>query len=672
MRTMQVDVSSPTPGIALGERRNVTGAARWPFLVFLALAALLLVATWPHIAAMNYEWGDFASNSVLVQRAKAFRLLHGNYSRVGFYHPGPAILYVLAAGEALFHDLLGLTSPIGGQRVAVIFYTSAWVSVASAMLARLLGGVASGLIAAAVLIGATLYYLPEALTGLWFPDLYYFPFVAFSAALALAVRGDVRHLPVLALSMGVLVNGHVSFAAITVVMIAFGLAANGLLGRIGVIPGDDSWWSVGFVARHGRRIAGSVALGALFLVPLLIDTALHYPGQVPAYLAYKSGHAGNGLRESLGFALSYFGPAPLAAAVVGAALILAFSTRGFGLRSGGAAALLAALLGASIATVLYARVGVDNLSESYIAYYFYAAPALALAGAAGCLSAAIRGAARNVVVTAVVAAVALFVQIKLREPLPYEYHFDVRYMPELYREVTALGPNLALDLDTSPEGNRWSKVWFNIAGLQAYASRLGQRPFCIANHWHIVFSPGYRCSDRELAADRHLLVMADAPAPPGFKTVLEDHDLSFVDGSEPEGGIDEILRVVDDRQVFSASILGTGWSDVEEASVWSDADEATLRIRAPAGAHRLRLDLDAFTPNGHVQRVSVSVDGGPGREIVFDGTRGRRWEAFDLPSGTGADRRVVLRFADPISPKQAGLSDDGRRLGVLLYAVAFD
>ena len=334
---MRVDVSSPTPGIVLGERRGVTGAAMWPFLVFLALAALLLAATWPHIAAMNYEWGDFASNSVLVQRAKAFRLLHGNYSRVGFYHPGPAILYVLAAGEALFHDLLGLTSPIGGQRVAVIFYTSAWVSVTAAMLARLLGAVASGLIAAAVLIGATLYYLPEALTGLWFPDLYYFPFVAFSAALALAVRGDVRHLPVLALSMGVLVNGHVSFAAITIVMIAFGLAANGLLGRIGVIPGDDSWWSMGFVARHGRRIAGSVALGALFLVPLLIDTVIHYPGQVPAYLAYKSGHAGNGLGESLRFALSYFGPAPLAAAVVGAALILAFWTRGFGLRSGGAA-----------------------------------------------------------------------------------------------------------------------------------------------------------------------------------------------------------------------------------------------------------------------------------------------------------------------------------------------
>ena len=665
MGTMRIDVSSTTPGAKHGEHRGFTGAALWPLWVFLAMGTLLMAVTWPHIAAMNYEWGDFASNSVLVQRAKAFRLLHGNYSRVGFYHPGPAIIYVLAAGEALFHDLLGLTSPIGGQRVAVVLYSSAWVSAIAAMLARLFGDISFGLIAAAVLVGATLYYLPEALTGLWFPDLYYFPFAAFSVALALAIRGDVRHLPVLALAMGILVNGHVSFAAITVVMIAFGLAANAVLGRLGVLPGDASWWSMRFVARHGRGIAGSVALGALFLVPLLVDAVVHYPGQVPAYLAYKSGHAGNGLRESLGFALSYLGPAPLAAAVGVAALILAFRTRG-------GAALLAALLGALVATVLYARVGVDNLSESYIAFYFYAAPALVLAGAAARLAASLDGAARNALATIAVLAAASYGRVELEKPLPYEYHFDVKYMPELYREVTALGPNLALDLDTSAEGNRWSKVWFNIAGLQAYASRLGQRPFCIANHWHIVFSPEYRCSEQELAADRRLLVMADAPAPPGFKIVLADHDLSFVDGSEPEGGVDEILRLVDDRQVFSAGILGTGWSDVEEASVWSDADEATLRVRAPAGAHRLKLDLDAFTPNGHVQRVSVSIDGGPGREIVFDGTRGRQWETFDLPTGTSADHRVTLRFADPLSPKQAGLSEDGRRLGVLLYAVAFE
>ena len=659
------------PGTSLGERRHVTGATMWPLSVFVVVAALLLAVTWPHVAAMNYEWGDFASNSLLVQRAKAFRLLHGNYSRVGFYHPGPAILYVLAAGEALFHDALGLTSPIGGQRIAVIIYTSAWVSLIAAMLARLFGTISSGLIATAVLVGATLYYLPEAFTGLWFPDLYYFPFAAFSVAVGLAIRGDLRFLPALAVSMGFLVNGHVSFASTTVVMIALGLVANAVLGRIGVVPREDSWWSFAFVARNWRRIGASAVLAALFLIPLLVDTILHYPGQVPAYLAYKSGHPPNSLSESVGFALSYFGSVPVAAAVVCAALILALRSRASGLRSGGAAALLAALLGALFATVLYARIGVDNLSEAYIAFYFYAAPALAFAGAAACLTAPLANTLRKASIIYAAVAATSFGWAELSKPLSYEYHFDVKYMPELYREVTALGPQLALDLDISNEGNRWSKVWFNIVGLEAYASRLGQKPFCIANHWHIVFSPAYRCSDEELASDRRLLVMADAAAPPG-KVVLEDHDLSFVDESQPAGDIDRILRVVDDHQLFSASILGTGWSDVEEASVWSDGDQASLHVRAPDGAHRLKLDLDAFTPKGHVQRVSVSVDGGPARELVFDATQERRWEALDLPPGAGADHHVTLRFADPLSPKQAGLSDDTRRLGVLLYAIGFD
>ena len=667
---MRDELSSTRSSTALDERRGVLGTRLWPLSVFVVMVALLLAVTWPHIAAMNYEWGDFASNSLLVQRAKAFRLLHGNYSRVGFYHPGPAILYVLAAGEAVFHDALGLTSPIGGQRIAVIIYTSAWVSLISAMLARLFGSITSGLMAMAVLVGATLYYLPEAFTGLWFPDLYYFPFAAFSVAVGLAIKGDVRYLPALAVSMGFLVNGHVSFASTTIVMIAFGIAENAVLVRIGAIPVGDRW-SFGFIARHRRSIVASAVVAALFLVPLLIDTLVHYPGQIPAYLAYKSGHTGNSLAESIGFVVSYFGPVPVVVAVVCAALVLAFCSRVSRLRSGGAAALLAALLGALFATVLYARIGVDNLSESYIAYYFYAAPALAFAGAAACLAAALGNSLRKAVVIYTVIAATSFGWAELSKPLSYEYHFNVKYMPELYREVTALGPNLALDLDTSPEGNRWSKVWFNIVGLEAYASRLGQKPFCIANHWHIVFSPAYRCSDQELAADRRLLVMADALAPPG-RIVLEDHDLFFVDGSQPVGDIDRIIRVADDRQLFSASILGTGWSDVEEASVWSDSDEANLRIRAPDAAHHLKLDLDAFTPNGHVQLVSVTVDGGPARELVFDGAQGRRWEALDLPPEVGADHHVTLRFADPLSPRQAGLSDDSRRLGVLLYAVAFD
>src|SRR5262245_44325659 len=53
-----------------------------------------------------HEHADFAANSLLILRAKERPLLHGHYSRLRFYHPGPGILYFLAGSEWLLSDLL--------------------------------------------------------------------------------------------------------------------------------------------------------------------------------------------------------------------------------------------------------------------------------------------------------------------------------------------------------------------------------------------------------------------------------------------------------------------------------------------------------------------------------------------------------------------------------------
>src|SRR4051794_8416728 len=66
------------------------------------------------ILALHLSWRDLdsagysAATDMLVQDAKRLALLHGNYSRVGFYHPGPHLFYLMAAGEFLFRDLLGI------------------------------------------------------------------------------------------------------------------------------------------------------------------------------------------------------------------------------------------------------------------------------------------------------------------------------------------------------------------------------------------------------------------------------------------------------------------------------------------------------------------------------------------------------------------------------------
>src|SRR3954453_22047401 len=90
---------------------------RWSALgVFAILAAVMLIASLPVARIVTFEYTDYAANTLLVLDAKSLILLKGNYSRVGFNHPGPIFLYVMAIGEIFFHDILGLTRyPFGGQ-----------------------------------------------------------------------------------------------------------------------------------------------------------------------------------------------------------------------------------------------------------------------------------------------------------------------------------------------------------------------------------------------------------------------------------------------------------------------------------------------------------------------------------------------------------------------------
>ena len=56
---------------------------------YFTLFALFLTINWHVISSATYEGTDFAANSLLIQDAKALNLLVGNYSRIGFNHPGP-------------------------------------------------------------------------------------------------------------------------------------------------------------------------------------------------------------------------------------------------------------------------------------------------------------------------------------------------------------------------------------------------------------------------------------------------------------------------------------------------------------------------------------------------------------------------------------------------------
>jgi len=82
----------------------------WPPVVAVFFAASADIHTrLPHLSRRDLDSAGYsAATDMLVQDAKRLALLHGNYSRVGFYHPGPHLFYLMAAGEFLFRDLLGI------------------------------------------------------------------------------------------------------------------------------------------------------------------------------------------------------------------------------------------------------------------------------------------------------------------------------------------------------------------------------------------------------------------------------------------------------------------------------------------------------------------------------------------------------------------------------------
>ncbi len=93
-----------------------------------ALVVLLCVRNRFLFSTRLYEDADMGANSILVEQARHFTLLIGNYSRDHFHHPGPAYMYVMAAGESLFWAWLHVVPTAwNGQLLAVYALNSLFV-----------------------------------------------------------------------------------------------------------------------------------------------------------------------------------------------------------------------------------------------------------------------------------------------------------------------------------------------------------------------------------------------------------------------------------------------------------------------------------------------------------------------------------------------------------------
>ena len=354
--------------------------SRW--LVATASAAVLVVLLCVRnrflFTTRLYEDADMGANSILVEQARHFTLLVGNYSRDHFHHPGPAYMYVMAAGESLFWAGLHVVPTAwNGQLLAVYalngMFMALVVAVGYGWTWSMRGAAACF---AAVLALASVH--PAVLSSDWMPYMYVPAYIAFLVAAASVAAGGVRDAWMLALTGWFLIHGHAGFLLfVPVIGCAAGVAVLWpRRHRLGTSVRS-------FLTTQWRTWVPVVVISAVFALPIVANLVLHWPGQFGDYLTYASSRraGGHSVAQAVRDALWYWSPyrdawvIPVAGYAVAVAVtrwLAPVRLRRFLI------ALLAVNAVSSLAFLYYAATGIDALSRHYVGYFYWSAPVITL------------------------------------------------------------------------------------------------------------------------------------------------------------------------------------------------------------------------------------------------------------------------------------------------------
>ncbi len=343
-----------------------------------ALVAVLCIRNRFLFTTRLYEDADMGANSILVEQARRFTLLVGNYSRDHFHHPGPAYLYVKAAGESLFWAGLHVVpSAWNGQLLAVYALNAMFAGLAVGAVYGWTGSL-RGAAACFAAVTALAAAHPAVLSSDWMPYLYVVAYTTFLVAAASVAAGAVRDAWMLALTGWFLIHGHVCFLFFVPV--------------IGLTASAAALWprrrhlgaALRFFFTTQRRVwVSAAAISAAFAVPIVVNLVLHWPGPFGDYLAYMASRkaGGHSLAAAVRDALWYWWPhrnawaVPVAGCLAAAAIsrwLAPVPLRRFLI------ALLAVDAVSSLAFLYYAATGIDKIAQHYIGYFYWSAPVLVL------------------------------------------------------------------------------------------------------------------------------------------------------------------------------------------------------------------------------------------------------------------------------------------------------
>jgi hypothetical protein len=524
------------PAVTAGTRRTRAGAGRlrswWVAVAATAvLFVLLCIRNRFLFSTRLYEDADMGANSILIEQARHFTLLVGNYSRDHFHHPGPAYMYVQAAGESLFWAWLHLVpTPWNGQLLAAYALNGMFLGLVTGVgygWTRSLRGAAACF--AVVVAFAAVH--PAVLSTDWMPYLYVPAYIAFLVAAASVAAGGTRDAWIMTLAGWFLIHGHACFLIFVPVISCAVLAAVLWPRRHRLGASARSFFAT------QRRIWVPVAvISAVFAFPIIVNLVLHWPGQFGDYLAYSSSKraGGHSIAQAVQDALWYWSSYrdawvfPVAGYAVAAAVtrwLAPAPLRRF------LWALLVVNAVSSLTFLYYAMTGIDVISERYVGYFYWSAPVITLLViAVGVIEAmpsrlGAAAAAGAAVLALVALAVAPDTQTSTNSSDPAVLSSGPNTDPALPGAVSALaarsgGRTILLRFD--------QESWPDITGFLVQAERTGVRACVVNPVWTFMMTSQFICTSQEIADGR--LYWFHTVAPRGSTVIARLRQAVVTDG----------------------------------------------------------------------------------------------------------------------------------------------
>ena len=233
-----------------------------------------------------FELSDYAVNAIQIDYAKHFNELFGNYSRWRFNHPGPAFFYTYALGEYLFYDLLPIfASPYQAHAFMGLILQTFFLTVAAGTVTILTNSPFTGL--GLALFSIMQFNSPD----IWPPHVIVWPLFSLIISAAAVSSGYRRFVPLMLISGGFLIHGHVAQPLFVMPLTALAFALMLRQPHATAVANSRVW-----------VISAGVIL--LFALPLLIDLSSWDKSNLAQILDHIRTHSGE--RKPLAASVGYF------------------------------------------------------------------------------------------------------------------------------------------------------------------------------------------------------------------------------------------------------------------------------------------------------------------------------------------------------------------------------